>query len=188
MSLGNNDQKSQLKIQKEIRQSEDNLVVWIEKALDKCKYGKPGTKNELEEAQFRNLVRVSETTDSPEVIKNFIRYQVGRDEKWGRGKDSLAEQIILHIDGNLRREADAIAVKASSTEIKQIWIELIRRYLGYGSRQLKYLKVADKPKDNNNSETKKAGMKGALRKSNSQASTSVTTKFIQERRQEAKRE
>ena len=62
-------QQVELKVQKGIRQAEDNLVVWIQTALDNRKsYG------ELQEAQFRNLVRVSDTTDSPEVIKNFLLY------------------------------------------------------------------------------------------------------------------
>ncbi|NEP62468.1 MAG: hypothetical protein F6K31_36990 [Symploca sp. SIO2G7] len=129
---------SELKIRKEILWAEDNLVLWIESALEKCDYGKPDSDNKLEESQFRNLVRVAESTESAEVIKNFIRYQVGRDKKWGRGKNSLAERIIQDIDGNLRREAIAIAERASSPEIKRIWLDLIRRYLGYGSRALRY--------------------------------------------------
>lgn len=72
----------ELKIQKGIRQAEDDLVLWIQDALDQCEYGKLG-RSKLEEAQFRNLVRVADTTDSPEVIKNFVRYQVGRDDNGG---------------------------------------------------------------------------------------------------------
>ncbi|MEQ8536838.1 MAG: hypothetical protein RIB93_05150 [Coleofasciculus sp. D1-CHI-01] len=127
------EQKVELQIQKGIRQAEDDLVLWIQEALDTTKYGN------LEESQFRNLVRVADTTDSAEVIKNFIRYQVGRDEKWGRGKGSLAERIIQDIDGNIKKIAQSIA-ESSQGELKQVWLELIRRYLGYGSRHLKYLK------------------------------------------------
>ncbi|VXD17599.1 conserved hypothetical protein [Planktothrix serta PCC 8927] len=123
-----------LEIQKGIRQAEDELVQAIEKALDSKKYGN------LEESQFRNLVRVAETTDSPEVIKNFIRYQVGRDTKWGRGKDSLAEIIINDINAKTKEKAEAIAKQAKTQDIKSIHIELIRRYLGYGARHLKYLR------------------------------------------------
>ena len=72
-------------------------MIWIKTALDKTSYG------DLEESQFRNLVRVADTTDSAEVIKNFICYQVGRDRKWGRGKDSLAEKIISDIDSNTKK-------------------------------------------------------------------------------------
>ncbi|MBW4634701.1 MAG: hypothetical protein KME30_23165 [Iphinoe sp. HA4291-MV1] len=123
--------KTELQIQKEIRHVEDELVIWIQEALDKAKYG------DLEESQFRNLVRVSDTTESAEVIKNFIRYQVGRDKKWGRGKESLAEKIIEDIDGNIKKTAQIIA-ECTQTDFKPIWLELIRRYLGYGARHLKY--------------------------------------------------
>lgn len=126
-------QQIELQVQKGIRQAEDDLVLWIQAALDTTKYGN------LEESQFRNLVRVADTTDSAEVIKNFIRYQVGRDKKWGRGKGSLAEKIIQDIDGNIKIIAQSIA-ESSQGEVKKVWLELIRRYLGYGSRHLKYLK------------------------------------------------
>lgn len=130
--------KTELLIQKEIRLKEDDLVTAIQKALDqKSSYGN------LEESQFRNLLRVSETTESPEVIKNFLRYQLGRDEKWGKGINSLAEAIVKHIDKDLKDFAKAI-VKENSLSTKQekaIHIQLIRLYLGYGSRYLKYLKV-----------------------------------------------
>lgn len=128
------EQKIELQVQKGIREAEDELVRWIEDALDK------GTREgQLEEAQFRNLLRVSETTTSSEVIKNFLRYQVGRDKKWGRGAGSLAERIIADIDGQLKSKAEDIKKKAGSSDEKAIHIELIRRYLGYGSRRLVYL-------------------------------------------------
>ena len=131
------EQKVELQVQRAIRQSEDDLVTWIQDALDNTKYG------DLEESQFRNLVRVADTTDSAEAIKNFIRYQVGRDKKWGRGKESLAERLIQDIDGNIKKTAGIIA-ECSQTDFKPIWLELIRRYLGYGSRHLKYLKDGNK--------------------------------------------
>jgi hypothetical protein len=122
-----------LQIQKGIRQSEDRLVTWIQDALDdKKSYG------ELEESQFRNLLRVSDTTESTEVIKNFIRYQVGRDKKWGRGKDSLAAKLIQDIDSRIKELAHKIANDVKTDDFNSIWIELIRRYLGYGARYLIY--------------------------------------------------
>lgn len=127
------EQQKELKIQKGIRQAEDFLVTWIQDALDEKKsYG------ELEESQFRNLLRVSDTTESTEVIKNFLRYQVGRDKKWGRGKDSLAEKIIKDIDGRIKERANKIAQDAKTDDVKLILIELTRRYLGYGARYLTY--------------------------------------------------
>lgn len=132
------EQRIELEVQRSIRQVEDDLVIWIQDALDTCEYGKSG-KEELEESQFRNLVRVADTTDSAEVIKNFLRYQVGRDKKWGRGEESLATRLIQDIDGNIKTTAEEVA-EDCKTKFKPIWLELIRRYLGYGSRYLKYLK------------------------------------------------
>ncbi|MCT7979027.1 hypothetical protein [Laspinema olomoucense] len=133
-------QQIELKIQKGIRRFEDDLVKCIQSALDQKIYGN------LEESQFRNVLRVAETTDSAEVVKNFLRYQMGRDDKWGKGKDSLAEKIINDID-RLIQDSKDIATKANATEpekYKDIHIELIRRYLGYGSRYLRYKKSLNK--------------------------------------------
>lgn len=131
-------QQIELQVQKGIRQVEDKLVIWVQEALDKTDYPRDG-RDKLEESQFRNLVRVSDTTESPEVVKNFLRYQVGRERKWGRGEKSLAERIIADIDGNLKASANAIAKDAEGGNASEIHIELIRRYLGYGARYLKYL-------------------------------------------------
>jgi len=92
------------------------------------------------------LLRVADTTDSPEVIKNFICYQVGRDEKWGRGRNSLAARIIQDIDISLKTRANKIVADNPGADLKYIWMQLIRRYIGYGSRYLKYLnEVKGKP-------------------------------------------
>lgn len=131
-------QRIELLILKGIRQVEDDIVIAIEDALDKCEYPKSG-RDKLEASQFRNLVRVADTTESAEVVKNFLRYQVGRERKWGRGKDSLAERVVQDIDGLLKKMAGDIAKKAGSTEEKRIRMELVRRYLGYGSRRLRFL-------------------------------------------------
>lgn len=139
------DPKVALKVQKAISQAEDDLVIAIETALDNCEYIKTGEKK-LEESQFNNLLRVADTTDSPEVIKNFICYQVGRDEKWGRGRSSLAAKIIQDIDISLKVRANQIVADNPGADLKYIWIQIIRRYLGYGSRYLKYLnEVEGKP-------------------------------------------
>lgn len=151
-----NVQKSELIIQREIRYAEDNLVLWIQDNMDEFvahaekkrqqtndwkerkDYGK------LEESQFRNVMSVADATDSPEVIKNFLLYQMGRDYKWGKGKDALAQKLIDDIgskgsDSRLYSLAATIAEQAESSDVKKIWMGLIRRYLGFGSRYLVYL-------------------------------------------------
>jgi hypothetical protein len=133
-----NKQKVELLIQKGIRQVEDDIVIAIEDALDKCDYPKSG-RDKLEASQFRNLVRVADATDSAEVVKNFLRYQVGREKKWGRGKGSLAERIVEDIDGKLKDYAGKISKEANGADEKHVRMELVRRYLGYGSRRLRFL-------------------------------------------------
>ena len=134
-------QEIELRILKGIRQAEEDVVIAIESALKEAEYPKSG-RDELQASQFRNLVRVADTTESPEVVKNFLRYQVGRERKWGRGEKSLAERIVRDIDGDLKTWAAEIATEASSPDKRRIHIELIRRYLGYGSRRLRYLSLA----------------------------------------------
>jgi len=136
-------QKTDLTIQKGIRRAEEELVIWIQDALDNSEYPRDG-RDKLEESQFRNLVRVSDTTESPEVVKNFIRYQVGRERKWGRGKKSLAECIINDIDDKIKKKAKEISADLSDVKFAEIHINLIRRYLGYGARYLKYLNDGQK--------------------------------------------
>lgn len=127
------DPQKQLKIQKGIRKTENELVTAIQDALnDRSSYG------DLEESQFRNLVRVADTTESTEVIKNFLLYQVGRDNKWGRGRSSLAQKIINDIDKKIKPAAENIASETKTDDFNPIWLELTRRYLGYGARYLVY--------------------------------------------------
>jgi len=147
-------QHIELKIQYKIRQTEDELVTAIEQAFDYKKYGtEQNTKKKddiLKPAQFRNLVRVANTTESPEVIKNFLRYQVGRNnKKWGSGKNSLAEQIISDIDNTLHQKATHITQPLAPNEHQLVWLELIRRYLGYGARYLSYLTNLQRQQTNN---------------------------------------
>ena len=127
------EQQKQLKIQKGIREAEDKLVSDIQDALDDLT-----SYNDLEESQFRNLLRVADSTESTEVIKNFLLYQVGRGDKWGRGRNSLAQTIINYISQDIQQKAKEIAQKANSKDINPIYLELIRRYLGYGARYLVY--------------------------------------------------
>lgn len=131
------EQQKEFKIQKGIRETEDYLVIAIEARLNnKQLYG------DLEESQYRNLMHVADTTESIEVIKNFLRYQLGRDDKWGKGEESLAKKIIDDIDKQIQPKAQEIVKKSGYTQeekLRTVWLELTRRYLGYGSRYLKYL-------------------------------------------------
>ncbi|MFN6540311.1 MAG: hypothetical protein RM021_028725 [Nostoc sp. EkiNYC01] len=126
------EQQKQLKIQEGIRKAEDQIVIDIQTALDETSY------KGLEESQFRNLVRVADTTESIEVIKNFLLYQVGRGDKWGKGENSLANRIIKDINKTLQEKAKTIAKQAKYDDFNSVWLQLTRLYLGYGARYLVY--------------------------------------------------
>ena len=135
----NKENLKELRIQQGIKAKEDEIVQLIQEALDKSDQI---TRN-LEESQFRNLVRVATETESSEVVKNFLLYQMGRDKKWGRGETSLGKKIINHIDHDLRQMAKTIP-GGDATDEKRILIQIIRRYLGYGARYHKYIKDGNK--------------------------------------------
>jgi hypothetical protein len=143
-----NNLEIQLKIQKGIREYEDTLVEKIEEAF-KQEFG------QLDPSQYQNLLQVALSTESAEVIKNFLRYQVGRDTKWGRGEKSLAEAIVRDIQGDLATQSQAIAEAAGdSSRKKAVHLELIRLYLGYGKRHLTYLKPKNKNEGEPENETR----------------------------------
>jgi hypothetical protein len=156
-----NSLRIRLKVQKRIREYEDVLVKKIVDAF-KPPEGKPENFQYefLKPSQYQNLVQVALSTESSEVIKNFLRYQLGRENKWGKGPDCLAERIIKDIQEGLKTQAEEIAKYANKKDenkvqqadekleepakVADIHIELIRRYLGYGKRHLTYLKPEGK--------------------------------------------
>ncbi|BAY62049.1 hypothetical protein NIES22_21160 [Calothrix brevissima NIES-22] len=123
-----------LDIQQSISQAEAELLIAIQNILDNKSFD-----NELEESYLRNLLKVSETTESTEVIKNFLRYQVGRDRKLSREADCAYTKIIHDIDGKIQDLAKKIAQENQTDNVNSIWLYLIRRYLGYGLNYLKFI-------------------------------------------------
>lgn len=101
----------------------------------------------MEVSQIQNLLAVSQETGSVEVVKNYIRYQMGRDggsDSWrnrmGTGP-TFGEQVIDAVD-NLRSVAASIVPeeKNNQAEIDRTWMKLTRLYLGYLRRYFYYKK------------------------------------------------
>jgi hypothetical protein len=108
-------------------------------------------------SQFRNLVAVAAETESPTVILNFIRYQMGRDRKepkgWSleRGGKRLGDRFI-HALSKDEGAVSLALVKVPGIEedpmARQLArIELIRYFLGFATRYMKYLEL-EHPKGN----------------------------------------
>src|SRR5919199_1339781 len=60
---------------------------------------------ELREAQLRNALAVASETPSSEVLKNWIRYQIGRPDGRGWRQNGFGEAIIEQLERELDRLA-----------------------------------------------------------------------------------
>lgn len=107
-------------------------------------------KKQFGDSQFRNLIAIANETSSPAVVLNFIRYQIGRDsgkKNWGRVHDgkNLGDRLLDDLQkGAVQQALAAIPGLADETLRQLATIELIRQYLGFASRYLKYLDLQRK--------------------------------------------
>lgn len=116
---------------------------------------------EFGHSQLRNLIAVALETESPAVVLNFIRYQMGRagrNKGWAnavQGTDrKLGDRFIEEIEkGKVARALDGLPGISGDPTLRQLaQIELIRHFLGFASRYLKYLDIKRPPRDRGNGE------------------------------------
>jgi hypothetical protein len=104
----------------------------------------------MEEHQMNNVIGVTQETSSVEVVKNFIRYQIGRDVRnenwrWRVGSvKNFGEQLVDKLD-ELHDLATGIVAGASNPsapprDVNRVWMRLTRAYLGHLSRYFVYHK------------------------------------------------
>ena len=130
--------------QRAIDRLKEKLVPAAEKFLDDS--GVVGiSPKDFGHSQFRNLIAVASETSSPAVVLNFIRYQMGRDSKsrsWRHASDGVAlgDRLIADFETGVLAQALAEMPALETPEQHQLArIEMIRQYLGFASRYLKYL-------------------------------------------------
>lgn len=101
-------------------------------------------------SQLRNLVAVAGETESPAVVLNFIRYQMGRDNKgenWAKGKtdERIGDRFIYALsnkEGAVRQALKGVVGTEGDALTEQLaWMELIRYFLGFATRYMKYLEL-----------------------------------------------
>jgi hypothetical protein len=97
-------------------------------------------------SQLRNLIAVANETSSPAVVKNFLRYQMGRDSRgfswrFESGGTTLGDRLLGDFGtGGVIAEALQEIPDLDNPEKQQLAsIEMIRQYLGFASRYLRYL-------------------------------------------------
>ena len=139
---------------KEIDLAKEKLVPAAEGLLEQAEVWTI-SKNDLGESQLRNLVAIANQTQSPAVVLNFIRYQMGRDSKgrnWSKyvGGQRVGELFLAALEGGaVRATLDGMAALIENEEQRQlVRIELIRHFLGFASRHMKYLELRRSEKGN----------------------------------------
>ena len=105
-------------------------------------------------SQLRNLGAVAAETESPAVVLNFIRYQMGRDDKkrhWARGTEGnrIGDRFItaLNSDKGVVTQSlkSVVGVEGDALATQLARMELIRYFLGFATRYMKYLELQNRP-------------------------------------------
>lgn len=106
----------------------------------------------MEKSQLRNLLNVATTTASPEVVINFIRYQIAReDDKWGKDQNSFGHTLIKHLRKEVKEWAKIVAQEVNAHMPNEpsdaldsaAYIQLIRLFIGYLNRAFYYGKEVE---------------------------------------------
>ncbi len=127
--------------------AKEDLVTRAETLLEQAQVVQLN-RSDFGDSQMRNLIAVAMETESPKVVVNFIRYQVGRDTRersWNskQGDKTLGQRRIDEIDGDNGAIEQAVAgipgLDGKRAETQLARIELIRNFLGFATRYLKYL-------------------------------------------------
>lgn len=111
-------------------------------------------KTSMEKNQLRNLLNVAVTSSSPEVVINFIRYQIAREgNKWGKGQNDFGHVLIKRLRDDVKKWADDVAQEVkkkmpSAPESERLphvaYVRLMQLYIGYLNRAFYYGKEAEK--------------------------------------------
>ncbi len=141
-------QRQQIDLKKEL------LVVEAESLLEKGQVSQIDRKK-FGHSQLRNVAAVAAETESPAVVANFIRFQMGRDSKeegWSRragggGGATQGERLgtlfiheLVGDGGAVTRALQSIEGTNTGSPAEQlVRMELIRHFLGFASRYLRFL-------------------------------------------------
>ena len=116
---------------------EKRLDILIEDAQDLVE--ETGVYKEVEENQMRNLLEMALSVDSVKALEVFIQYQIGRKKLPSTFGDGLIEKIR-------GLEETTKEITKQQTIDKDIWLALIRQYLGYMNRYFVYRRKEEEGK------------------------------------------
>ena len=133
------DVQAELRLQRALDAQLDRVVQLGRELVNTRLFGQAGQPVELREPQLRNAVAVANETDSLEVVKNWVYYQVARPDGRGWRQGGFADGLVAHLEGDLERLAGSVAANAGTPErAREAHLRLARLYLGYLSRHFAY--------------------------------------------------
>jgi len=133
------DAKTRLSLRQAIDQFSEATVRQSDKTLSNAQMeALKQRKTQLRLGQLNNLLGVARETDSPAVVVNWIRYQMGRREtRDGWRNSGLGDKVIKDIrdmETSARQVSQDVFGDDSPNHLRQAHIALIRRYVGYLKR------------------------------------------------------
>ncbi len=133
------DVKTRLTLVQTVDQFSNDLVNCADSTLSTQQMNKlTGGSTQLRLGQLNNLLGVARETDSPAVVINWVRYQIGRKEtRAGWGESGLGDKVendIKALEETAKQIAKRVFKDESPEHIRLAHIALVRRYAGYLKR------------------------------------------------------
>ncbi|HEY75748.1 MAG TPA: hypothetical protein G4O00_06155 [Thermoflexia bacterium] len=128
--------QTRIPLRRAIEEISETLVRMADEALSEGRM-KALKGRGFKSGQLDNLLGVAMETESPYVVKNWVRYQMGRrSDRSLRGwsETGLGEQVVKDLDaleGDARRIARDVFGEETPENIRRVHIALVRRYVGY---------------------------------------------------------
>ncbi len=144
-----------VKLRNELKRVEGKLVREAETLLKGYTWSELG-KEDFGKSQLKNLQNIANQADAYEVVTNFIRYQIGRNQSKGwkllkpgtkpNENISFGEAVIESIEKTLKEKLlPLVSTQLDEQQQQQVQIELTRRLIGYLSRHFAYVKATSNP-------------------------------------------
>jgi hypothetical protein len=131
--------RQEWRIQQALDRRLDRLVRLGQELVDSRLFGARNHGGLLREAQLRNALAVASATSSIEVVKNWIRYQIGRPDGRGWQHEQFGQGLIEQLERDLNQLAAEVAAELGMPERQpELLIRLARLHLGYLYRHFYY--------------------------------------------------